>query len=177
VWNGLTWLRTGTSDELLRILLWDFVLHRMQGISQIAEELLASEEGLCSMELFRRTFWAIIFHVGWESATTICYLPTIFMFFKSAMEGLSNFGLFTHYYFYGWAVPGGPGPVRCRYFTIALRHTTLCRIPLARRRDLYLTTHNNPKGIRTRNRSHREATNPRLRRRRHQNRRLHIVRS
>ena len=42
--------------------------------------------------------------------------------------------------------PSGPGPPHYRGFTITLRHTTLSRTPLdewsARRRDLYLTTHN-----------------------------------
>ena len=42
-----------------------------------------------------------------------------------------------------------PGPPHCRSFTITLRHTTVGRTPLdewsARRRDLYLTTHNTHK--------------------------------
>jgi len=42
--------------------------------------------------------------------------------------------------------PSGPRPPHYRGFTITLRHKTLDRIPLdewsARRRDLYLTTHN-----------------------------------
>jgi hypothetical protein len=42
--------------------------------------------------------------------------------------------------------PCGPGPPHYRGSTITLRHTTLARTPLdegsARRRDLYLTTHN-----------------------------------
>jgi len=65
-----------------------------------------------------------------------------------------------------------------RDFTITLRHTTLGRTPLdkwsARRRDLYLTTHNThqrererdihaPDGIRTHNSSKRAAADPRLR--------------
>ena len=41
--------------------------------------------------------------------------------------------------------PSGPRPPHCRGFTITLRHTTVGRIPLdersARRRNLYLTTH------------------------------------
>jgi hypothetical protein len=45
--------------------------------------------------------------------------------------------------------PSGPGPPDYRGFTITLRHTTLGRTPLdewpARRRDLYLTTHNTHK--------------------------------
>ena len=42
--------------------------------------------------------------------------------------------------------PSGPKPPHYRGFTITLRHSTLGRTPLdewsARRRDLYLTTHN-----------------------------------
>jgi hypothetical protein len=49
----------------------------------------------------------------------------------------------------GATAPSGPGPPQYRGFTITLRHTTLCRTPLdewsARRRDLYLTKHNNHK--------------------------------
>jgi len=46
----------------------------------------------------------------------------------------------------GATAPSGPGPPHYRGFTITLRHTTRCRTPLdewsARRRNLYLTTHN-----------------------------------
>jgi hypothetical protein len=46
----------------------------------------------------------------------------------------------------GATAPCGPGPPHRQGFTIILRHTTLGRTPLdersARRRDLYLTTHN-----------------------------------
>jgi len=42
--------------------------------------------------------------------------------------------------------PSGPGPPHYRGFTITLRHTTFGRNSLddwsARRRDIYLTTHN-----------------------------------
>ena len=48
---------------------------------------------------------------------------------------------------HGWTAPEvGQGPLRYRGFTIKQRRTTVCRTPLdewsARRRDLYLTTHN-----------------------------------
>jgi hypothetical protein len=74
----------------------------------------------------------------------------------------------------GPTAPTGPGP-HYRGFTITLRHTTLGWTPLdewsARRRDLYLTTHNThkrqtsmpPGGIRTRNPRKRTAADPRLR--------------
>jgi hypothetical protein len=48
-------------------------------------------------------------------------------------------------------IPSGPGRLRYRYFTIILRHTTVGRTSLdewsARRRDLYLTTHNTHKRL------------------------------
>jgi hypothetical protein len=50
---------------------------------------------------------------------------------------------------HGATAPSGPGPPHYRGFTITLRHTTVGRTPLhegsARRRDLYLTTHNSHK--------------------------------
>jgi hypothetical protein len=71
---------------------------------------------------------------------------------------------------------GGLGRLIFRGFTIThFRHATLGRTPLdegpARRRDLYLTTHNTqkrqtsmpPGGIRTQNPSKRAAADPRLR--------------
>jgi hypothetical protein len=51
--------------------------------------------------------------------------------------------------FHGATALSGPGPPNYQGLTITLRHTTLDRTPLdewlARRRDLYLTTHNNHK--------------------------------
>jgi hypothetical protein len=48
--------------------------------------------------------------------------------------------------FHDAATPSGPRLLHCRGLTITLRHTTRGRTPLdewsARRRDLYLTTHN-----------------------------------
>ena len=54
------------------------------------------------------------------------------------------------YVFLTWRnSPSGPRPPHYRMFMITLRHTTLGRTPLgewsARRRDLYLTTHNTHK--------------------------------
>jgi hypothetical protein len=78
--------------------------------------------------------------------------------------------------------PVGHGPPHYRCFPIALRHTTVGRTPLdewsARRRDLYLTTHNthnrqtsiHPGGIRTRNLSKPATADPRLRPRGHRGR-------
>jgi len=49
-------------------------------------------------------------------------------------------------FFYIMIATSRPGPPHCRDFTITFRHTTLGRTSLgewpARRRDLYLTTHN-----------------------------------
>ena len=83
----------------------------------------------------------------------------------------------------GATAPSVQGPPHYRGFTITLRHTTLGRTPLdersARRRDLYLTTHNThktdihaPGGIRTRNPSKRAVADPRLRPRGHWDRRI-----
>jgi hypothetical protein len=70
---------------------------------------------------------------------------------------------------------GGLGLIISRLHDHTLRHTTVGRTPLdewsARRRDLYLTTHNThnietsmpPGGIRTRNPSKRATADPRLR--------------
>jgi hypothetical protein len=81
--------------------------------------------------------------------------------------------------FHGAIAASGPGPPHYRGFTIALRHTTLGRTPLdewlARRRDLYLATHNThkrrdihaPDEIRTRNPNKRQAADPPLRPRGH----------
>jgi hypothetical protein len=49
-WTGLIWLRIGTGGELLWTRLWTFGFHKMRGISWVAQEVLASHEGLCSME-------------------------------------------------------------------------------------------------------------------------------
>jgi len=50
------------------------------------------------------------------------------------------------FFLFGTAAPGGPGPPHDRGFMIILRPTTMGRTRLdgcsARRRDLYLTTHN-----------------------------------
>jgi hypothetical protein len=51
-WGTLTesiWLRIGTG--LLWIRWWTYVFHKMRGISWVAEDLLASQEEICSMEL------------------------------------------------------------------------------------------------------------------------------
>jgi hypothetical protein len=49
--TGLIWLRIGTGGGLLCIRWWTFGFHQMRGISWVAEDILASQEGLCSMEL------------------------------------------------------------------------------------------------------------------------------
>ena len=96
--------------------------------------------------------------------TSTCQLPSVF-------------------FFHGATAPSGSGP-HFRGFTITLRHTTFGRTPMdewsARRRDLYLTTHNKhkrqtsvpPGGIRTHNPNRRAAADPRLRPRGHCDRQL-----
>jgi hypothetical protein len=49
-WTGSIWLRTGTGGELLWMRLWTFGFHKMRGISWVAQDVLASQEGLCCME-------------------------------------------------------------------------------------------------------------------------------
>jgi hypothetical protein len=49
--TGFIWLMIGTNGRLLWTGKWSFGLHRMWGITGVAEELLASQEGLCSLEL------------------------------------------------------------------------------------------------------------------------------
>ena len=49
--TGLIWLRIGTGSGILWPQQFTFGFHKMQGISWLAEELLASHEELCSMEL------------------------------------------------------------------------------------------------------------------------------
>ena len=83
--------------------------------------------------------------------------------------------------------PSGSGPPHYLGFTITLRHTTLVRTSLdewsARRRDLYMTTHNAykretltpPGGIRTYDPSERTAADQRLRPRDHWDRRCSVL--
>jgi len=93
---------------------------------------------------------------------------TCFFFFSSCLDSLI-----------------GPRPLLWGS-SIILRHTALGRTPLdersARRRDLYLTTHNTHKtnipaasGIRTRNLSKRAAADPRLRPRGHWDKKRRIM--
>jgi hypothetical protein len=51
----LIWLRIGTDGERLYARQQTFTYHKMRGISWLAEDMLASEEGLCSMELFGKS--------------------------------------------------------------------------------------------------------------------------
>ena len=57
-----------------------------------------------------------------------------------------SINLIRPFFYHGPTTPSGPRFPHCRGFMIALRHTTFGRTPLgewlARRRDLYLTTHN-----------------------------------
>ena len=50
LWTGSSRLRTGTSGWHLWMRLWTFGFHEMRGISWLAENWSASQEGLCSME-------------------------------------------------------------------------------------------------------------------------------
>jgi hypothetical protein len=49
--TGLSWLRIGTGGGLLWMRQWTSGFHKMRGISWLADKPLASQEGLCCMEL------------------------------------------------------------------------------------------------------------------------------
>ena len=49
-WTGFIWYRTETDDGLLWMRWWTFGFHNIRGIPWVAEGLLASQEGFCSME-------------------------------------------------------------------------------------------------------------------------------
>jgi hypothetical protein len=50
VWIGSIWLRKGTGGGYLWMWQWTFGFHKMRGISWLAENRLASQEGFCSTE-------------------------------------------------------------------------------------------------------------------------------
>jgi hypothetical protein len=49
-WTGSIWLRIGTGGGLLWMRLLTFGFHKMRGISWVAQDVLASQEGFCSMD-------------------------------------------------------------------------------------------------------------------------------
>jgi hypothetical protein len=51
VWTGFIWLTIGTSGSLLWTRQWTFVFRKMLGNAWVAEQLLASEDGLIFKEL------------------------------------------------------------------------------------------------------------------------------
>jgi hypothetical protein len=71
----------------------------------------------------------------WQSAGLLRYPPVVLVRVIKA-----------YFFSRGATAPSGPGPSHYRGFAITLRHTIVGRIPLeewsARRRGLYLTTHN-----------------------------------
>jgi len=50
-WTGFIWLRIGPGGGVLQTRNGTFGFHIMWGISRLSEDLLASQEGLCSMEV------------------------------------------------------------------------------------------------------------------------------
>ena len=52
----LIWLSIGTGGGLLWMRWWTFGFHKMWGIFWLVEDLLASQEGLCSMELVQFSY-------------------------------------------------------------------------------------------------------------------------
>jgi hypothetical protein len=57
-WTGLIWLRIGTDFGLCLMWLWTFESQQIRRISWLAENLLASQEGLCSMMLAVYDFYS-----------------------------------------------------------------------------------------------------------------------
>jgi hypothetical protein len=110
----------------------------MRGKSWLAEKLLASQQGLCSMEI-----------VG-KYDTFACKWPMLpYSTFVRSVVNLTKWCITLNhlrkkYFFHIATAPSGPRPPHYRGFKITLRHTTLGRTPLdewsVRRRDLYLTT-------------------------------------
>jgi hypothetical protein len=49
-WTGSSWLRIWTSGGQLWMRQWTYGLHKMRGISGLAENGFDSQEGLCCME-------------------------------------------------------------------------------------------------------------------------------
>ena len=50
IWTGLGWHRIGTSGGRLWVRWWTFGFHKMRGITWLAANQLASQEGLCTMQ-------------------------------------------------------------------------------------------------------------------------------
>jgi hypothetical protein len=50
-WTGFIWLRIGSGGEVLWMRCWNLGFHKMRRISRLAEKLIASQEGLCPIEL------------------------------------------------------------------------------------------------------------------------------
>jgi hypothetical protein len=68
-WTGSNLLRVGTGGGILRMRWWTFGFHEVRGISWVAEDLLASQEGLCSVELVSRRFISLNQH--WKRGCTL----------------------------------------------------------------------------------------------------------
>jgi len=85
-WTGLSWLRTGMGGRLLWMLWWTFGFHKMWRIYRLAEDLLASHEQLCSMELFGMHIPFVI--IGFQSWLMTC--ASCFMFQGAAQLLISK---------------------------------------------------------------------------------------
>jgi hypothetical protein len=131
---------------------------------------MVSQYNLCPKKLTKFPHWNIHKHtfLSWRQHLQICHTATerrrhwsildvrpfrkvhcddITIWGWKVRERLSVIKRVT--FFSGATVPNGPGPPHYRGFTITLRHIRLGRTPLdewsVRRRDLYLTTHDNIK--------------------------------
>jgi hypothetical protein len=109
--------------------------------------------------------------------TSVYCVYAVYFGIRNGPHGLKK--LLHILFHHGATAPSGPAPPHYRGFMITITHTTPGRTPLgewsARRRDLYLTTHNSHKrqitmpsgGIRTHNPSKRSVADLRLRPRGH----------
>jgi hypothetical protein len=108
-WTGSIWLRIGTGGGLLWIQWWTFGLHKMRGISWVAEGVLASQEGLCSME------WVIILKMY------VKYIENL-----SAKSGVPK--LSTADFWWAWVIPTGYKIIaRAQIIDINSQHILLFR--------------------------------------------------
>jgi hypothetical protein len=62
VWSWFIWIKIRTVGGSLWMWWWTFGFHEMRGISWLAEDLLASQGGLCCMEFQ----WCVILQYLWQ---------------------------------------------------------------------------------------------------------------
>jgi len=71
MWTGFIWVMTGSCGRLLCRWLWTFGFHIRWGICWLTERLLASQEGLCFIELVYLTTLSDFRENNWEDTANI----------------------------------------------------------------------------------------------------------